>query len=180
LNSIKSLPLFLIFLSWSTLTLAQTQWEIQPIYSIQFDGTGAEGTFRGLTGIIQFDPAIPENASFDVELDPSTIDTGNNKKDEHARSDSWFDVVQYPRITFKSSSIIKSENGYVLSGLLSLHGVKKEISIPFNFETVSENIGIFTGSFTLDREDYSIKGPLLGLFVGDEFEVLIEVPVKKK
>lgn len=159
---------------------AQDRWQIQNNYTIRFDGRGAEGTFRGLTGTIVFDPNKLSASSFDVMLDPATIDTGNDTKDKHARGDSWFHVKKYPEIRFKSESVCRKTDGtgYVTKGKLTLHGTTLEAIIDFTFELSGTEEGIFNGRITIDREAYGIDGPWLSFTVGDDFEVVITVPVK--
>ncbi|MGB3465607.1 MAG: YceI family protein [Cyclobacteriaceae bacterium] len=162
------------------LAKAQETWEIQNDYSIRFDGRGAEGTFGGLSGTIQFDPEKLSQSSFDVTLDPATIDTGNDTKDKHARGDSWFHVKKYPKITFRSENISKkADNGYIAKGKLTLHGTTLEAAIDFTFVSTGENEGVFEGSMSINREAYGIEGPWLSFTVGDDFQVNISVPVRK-
>jgi polyisoprenoid-binding protein YceI len=154
-------------------------WQILSGYEVAFSGAGAEGTFSGLQGTIDFDPAMPEAAVFDVTIDAASINTGNDTKDKHARSDSWFATDNYPTIRLRSTRVSKSGSGYQLTGLLNMHGVEKEISFPFTFtETVTG--AEFTGSFTVSRKDFGIKGPWYGFTVGDDFTVQLKVPVQLK
>ncbi len=171
----------LIALALSLLAFASdtlSEWSIADDYEVKFSGSGAEGTFQGLRGTIIFDSSAPEQAQFNIILDATTIDTGNKTKNKHARGDSWFDVEHYPEIRFRSTQVKALSDSYQMIGMLTLHGIKKEISFPFTF-TQSSDTGLFKGSFTVDREKYGIKGPLLGFLVGDDFEVNLSVPVKK-
>lgn len=156
----------------------ENAWNISEDYVVRFSGSGADGTFRGLTGTIVFDPATPEQGQLDVALDARTIDTGNKTKDKHARGDSWFDVEQYPEIRFRSSSITPSGDQYQATGTLTLHGIDKEVTFPFTFSQQG-NEGTFQGFFTVDRTDFGIKGPFFAFTVGDDFEVNLNVPVTK-
>ncbi|MEM6844998.1 MAG: YceI family protein [Bacteroidota bacterium] len=165
------------FLTFPVL-LPQSEWQIGKDYSIQFSGSGAEGTFSGLSGTIVFDPDALGQARFDVTVDASTIETGNNTKNKHARGDSWFDVEKYPNIQFRSSKVTASGNQYQMTGMLTLHGTEKEISFPFTFSQ-NGNSGVFEGSFTVDREEYGIEGPFISFMVGDDFTVSLKVPVQR-
>ena len=157
--------------------LTKTIWNITDDYEVRFSGSGAEGTFRGLTGTIVFDSDSLEQARFDVAVDARTIDTGNKTKDKHARGDSWFDVEQYPEIKYSSSRVESTDDGYRTTGTLTLHGVEKEVSFLFTFRQ-SGSTGVFEGTMVIDRHDFGIKGPLLGFVVGDEFEVSLRVPAE--
>ncbi len=155
-----------------------TSWNISNDYTIKFSGTSAEGTFKGLEGTVIFDPENLSAANMDVEVATNTISTGNNTKDKHARGSSWFDVEKYPSIKFKSSSFSKSVSGYEVIGNLTMHGVTKEIKIPFTFSETN-GTGLFEGEFTVSRDAYGIEGPFLAFTVGDEFKVNLRVPVER-
>ena len=165
------------FLSFSV--NAQSNWSIDNDYTIAFDGTGAEGTFRGLSGTIRFSPDQLDQAYFDVSLNAKTIDTGNNLKNKHARDESWFSVVEYPEISYQSSKVMQDGGNYVLDGILTLRGESRKVPIPFSF-VQNGNKGTFRGNITVDRTNFGIMGPIFGFLVGDEFTVNIEVPVTRK
>lgn len=179
MNTYKILPVLLWLLAVSTIIRAQESWRISDDYTIKFSGTGAEGTFRGLEGQIIFDPHNFGNSKFDVSIDPSTIDTGNNTKDKHARGKSWFHVDKYSKIKFVSNKIYSSGRQYVTEGLLTLHGVEKNVEITFNFEE-SNGKATFEGKMTIDRQEFGIEGPFISFMVGDEFEVSLIVNAVKE
>lgn len=150
--------------------------KIESDYSMKFDTRSTDGTFSGLDGVVVFSPEDLGNAVIDVSVDVKTIDTGMKKKDEHARSADWLDAENYPKITFKSTSFTKSENGYLVSGSLTLHGTTKQVSIPFSFEN-----DVFSGSFTINRSDYGVAGSgMKAKFVGEEIEISYNIPTSLK
>lgn len=156
-----------------------SSWTISEDYVLSFDTTGAEGTFQGLEGDIVFDPKAPENSSMNVSVDVKTIDTGNSTKNRHALNEKWFDVANYPTISFVSSSVKKSASAYLVTGELTLHGVKKSVSIPFNFREKA-GAGVFEGAFEVNRKDYGIDGNAFGFVVGKTVEIKLRVPVRKQ
>jgi len=103
-------------------------------YSVKFDGGDPSGEFRGLKGIVRFDPNNPGASQFDVSVDVATINTGNGMKNTHAKSDKWLDDEKYPEIKFTSNRITRTANGFEAKGILDMHGVQKEITLPFTFE----------------------------------------------
>src|ERR1700712_2935278 len=109
-------------------------WTIQPDYVIKFSATAANGIFKKLNGAIKFDPNNLAASKMDLSVDVNSISTDNSKKDKDAKNDSWFDAAKYPTIRITSSHFIKTNNGYSTTGLLEMHGVKKEINIPFTFQ----------------------------------------------
>jgi polyisoprenoid-binding protein YceI len=158
----------------SAFTALKTQdWKIADNYSVKFDGGDPSGQFGGLKGTISFDPNDLANSKFDATIDVSTINTGNGMKNTHAKSEKWFDADKYPTIQFTSSAITKAAAGYEAKGTLSMHGVQKEVVIPFTFDD-----NIFKGTMTVNRLDYNINTaePAHG---ASTFKVEIAVPVTK-
>src|SRR5690242_14346182 len=136
----------------SAFTAYQAQeWKIADGYSIKFDGGDPAGEFTGLQGKIVFDEKNLAASSFNVTVDAASINTGNGMKNTHAKSDIWFDVAKYPTISFTSSSITKSANGYDAKGTLEIKGVKKDFTIPFTFAN-----NTFTSNFEVNRLDFGI------------------------
>ncbi len=160
-------------------TVLEGNFNVDPNYSIRFSGKKAEGTFSGLAGTVIFDKDNLANAKIDVVVDVNTIKTGNTTKDKHAKGDSWFDAAKYPQIKFTSTAFAKNGALYMVTGMLELHGVKKQIQIPFNFSQLA-NKANFAGSFKVNRKDFGINGNMMGFLVGDDFDVTLNVPVSKK
>ena len=148
-------------------------WKIADGYSVKFDGGDPSGEFTGLKGTISFDPDDLATSKFDATIDVASINTGNGMKNTHAKSEKWFDADKYPTIQFTSSAITKTATGYEAKGTLNMHGVQKEIVIPFTFEN-----NVFKASFTVNRLDYNINTaePNHG---GSVFKVDLSVPVTK-
>src|SRR5258708_6671851 len=143
----------IVIMIGSAFTVFKSQeWKIADNYSVKFDGGDPSGEFGGLKGVISFDPGSLASSKFDATIDVATINTGNGMKNTHAKSEKWFDAEKYPTIRFKSSVITKTSAGYEAKGILDMHGVQKEISIPFIFDN-----NIFKGSFQVNRMDYNIN-----------------------
>ena len=162
----------ILILAASAFTVIKSQnWTIADDYSVKFDGGDPSGEFKGLKGTVSFDPANLATSKFDVSIDVATINTGNGMKNTHAKSAMWFDAEKYPLIKFTSSAISKTASGYEAKGILELHGVQKEVSIPFTFEN-----NVFAGNFEVNRLDYNINTaePNHGAAT---FKVDISVPV---
>ena len=147
--------------------------EIKEDYQVKFSGTDAEGIFKNLSGDIQFDPKNIDSDYCKLIIDVKSINTGNGMKNKHALSDNWFAAEKYPTIEFSSKLFSKSENGYTVTGILKIHGIEKEITIPFNFRN-----SIFTSSFSVNRLDYKV-GTMKGMMkkVSNEIKLEIIIPV---
>jgi polyisoprenoid-binding protein YceI len=149
------------------------EWKIADTSFVKFDGGDPSGQFGGMKGTISFDPNDLANSKFDATIDVTSINTGNGMKNTHAKSEKWFDADKYPTIEFTSSAISKTADGYETKGILSMHGVQKELVIPFTFQD-----NTFKGSITINRLDFNINTtePNHG---ASSFKVDISVPVSK-
>ena len=158
----------------SAFTFIQSlDWKISDKYSVKFDGGDPKGEFTGLKGTIQFDANNLAASKFDCTIDVESINTGNGMQNTHAKSDKWLDATKYPLIHFTSKSINKTAAGYEALGTLDMHGVQKEITLPFTF---ADNV--FAGSFEVNRMDYGINTaePKHGAQV---LKIALNVPVTK-
>lgn len=151
-------------------------WQIKDGYNIKFTGTDAEGYFEKISGNLEFDIDNLSASKMVANVDVTSIATGNWLKNRHAKSDKWFDADKFPQINFTSSNFSKSANGYVVNGNLTMHGVKKQVSIPFTFSNDT-----FKGSFAVNRIDYGV-GTLEGMSkkVSNAIKIEISIPVIKK
>jgi polyisoprenoid-binding protein YceI len=149
------------------------EWKIADKSFVKFDGGDPSGQFTGVRGAISFDPNDLANSKFVDSIDVATINTGNGMKNTHAKSEKWFDAEKYPTIIFASSAISKTATGYEAKGMLTMHGVQKEVVIPFTFDN-----NVFKGSIMVNRLDYNINTaePNHG---ASNLKVDIEVPVTK-
>ena len=95
----------------------------------QFLGT-TRGKFTNFTGRIEVDREHPENSSVTAQIDVRSIDTRIKKRDDHLRSQEFFDAQQFPSITFKSRSVKRSgpQSGDIL-GDLTMHGVTRPMTL---------------------------------------------------
>jgi polyisoprenoid-binding protein YceI len=153
-----------------------TAWKIAEKYNISFSTNGASGIFNAFTGNVVFDEQSLTASKFDITIDINSINTGNGMQNKHAKSAEWFDASKYPAIKFTSKKIVKAGAGYTATGELQLHGVTKEVSLPFVFKR-SGNGGIFEGAFNLNRNDFKIGEP--GGEVGEVIKINVSVPVVK-
>lgn len=154
---------------------AATNWTISENHSIKFSGTEVEGIFKSLSGDVKFDANELGNSAFNFSVDVNSINTGNGMKNKHAVSDKWFDAEKFPTIKFKSSSFKKTDKGYTVKGIMNIHGVNKEVSVPFTFSN-----NTFKAMFSVNRLDYLV-GTMKGMSkkVSDEIKLNVSIPVTK-
>jgi polyisoprenoid-binding protein YceI len=154
---------------------AQT-WQIATNYAVQFSLSQASGIFKDVKANIVFDEQNLSNARFNVNVDAASINTGNALMNKHAKSDEWLDAAKYPTITFASKKFTKNGASYQVTGDMTLHGVTKEVSIPFTFKRAGSSAS-FTVNFNVRRSDFSIGKP--GGEVDENIKINLSVPVIK-
>jgi polyisoprenoid-binding protein YceI len=128
-------------------------------FKIKNFGINSEGSFKGLSGTIVWDPQNVGVDSFDVSIDAASVNTDNNMRDEHLRKDTYFDVEKYPRIRLVSTavSLVERHGHYRFMGKLTIKSTTKEISFPF-LATPAGDDYIFKGTFTINRRDFDVGG----------------------
>lgn len=160
---IKKILFLAIVLLSSNLIQAQTIDASKSKVEFELSNMGfktVEGTFSGIEGKIAFNTSDLNKASFQVCIQVKTVDTDSKTRDGHLLKEDFFHEEKHPNICFQSTSISKTENGYLAKGSLTMKGVTKEIEIPFTFSS-----NTFNGTLTLERLDYGV-GPKGGFMVG--------------
>lgn len=140
------------------------------------------GHFKAFAGTILYDGDERASLVVEVAIEGASIDTDSKMRDRGLRGTSFLDVKQYPEITFKSKRIERTgEEANVIIGDITVHGITKEITIPFTLTTligeapVSRRLHI-EAAFTINRKDYALSfSPAMDPLVGDEVEVEIDV-----
>lgn len=117
--------------------------------------TSVKGTITEMKGLVKFDKSDLKNSKFDVTVSPKSINTENEKRDEHLMNEDFFNVNKYLTLHFKSTSIIKTGESYIAKGKLTILEITKEIELPFVF-TQNGNKTIFTGEIEVNRFDYGL------------------------
>src|SRR5579862_1500413 len=119
----KKIYPFIILLLFATFSFAQVKPQTVSKSSITFHiknlGITVDGVFGGFKGEIKFDPANLAASSIEASVETNTIDTDNGTRNDHLKSDSYFDVAKYPNITMKSVSF-KHKSGKNYTGTFSL------------------------------------------------------------
>ena len=132
------------------------------------------GRFNTLTGGFSFDKEAPTESSFKFEIESSSVDTNDAKRDEHLRGPDFFDVKQFPKITFESTSVREVDEGLEMVGNMTMHGVTKEVVIEFKY--LGEGKGPqgkyrcgFSAQAMLQRGDFGMKA--MAPMIGDDISV---------
>ncbi len=122
---------------------------------------GRFGTMRG-DGRVGDDGAIEGK----VQVDAASVDTGNKKRDNHLRSDDFFNVTVYPDITFEARSARPDGAGLVVDGALTVTGVTRSVQVPVIVEGAGTDSVTLKAEFDVDRADHDMTFNKLGALSG--------------
>ncbi len=142
------------------------------------------GRFIGLSGEYAFDAAEPAGSSFSVTVDAESVDTHNEKRDQHLKSPDFFNAKQFPVITMKSKTVKKTgEKTLRVTADLSLHGVTKEVAFDLTHVGAGKDPSGayrtgFETQFTIKRSDYDMK--FMPGALGDEVTILVSLEGVRK
>lgn len=143
------------------------------------------GRFNEFTGKITMDADVSNN-TVEFEVKAASVDTGNEKRDQHLRSSDFFSAKQFPVITFKSTTVSAKEgkeNVLEVTGDLELHGVKKSVTVDVEITgqgqgRQGESLIGFESTFTIQRSEF---GMTYGMgSVSDDIRVTVSIEAAQK
>ena len=125
-------------------------------------GTAVEGSFKGFTGQLQFDPTTGLG-SMTATVDARTVDTDNTLRNRHLRDrETFFNVEKFPVLRMKSTRLEKTSTGYVGTFDLTVKNITRPVRVPFTFTTEGAK-GTFAGTFSLNRNDFDFGKNTFGM-----------------
>ena len=138
------------------------------------------GRFNKIEGSFKFDPSAGADAQkINLTIDAASVDTNHAERDKHLRSEDFFNVSEFPTVTFDSTGFEGDETGGTLTGDLTLHGVTKSVSFPI--KKIGEGDDPwggyragFEGTYTLVRKDFNMGYDLGPAAENVELELYIE------
>ncbi|MBT7242374.1 MAG: sodium-translocating pyrophosphatase [Flavobacteriaceae bacterium] len=150
-------------------------------FSIRHFLAKSKGSFQKIQGVIDFS----DTPSMDVTIDVESINTSNENRDSHLRSDEYFDTAKFPTMTFVSKSFNNTDNGMSVTGDLTIRDITKEIEFPL-FYLGKQDTGrgypsaAFEGEITIKRTEFGVGKE--GVSLGDEvtIEFSLELNPKKE
>jgi polyisoprenoid-binding protein YceI len=177
-----------------TLTQAST-WTADPAHSnVGFKVkhmmvSNVHGSFGKFDVTVNYDEKDVTKSSVNVTIDPASINTGVEKRDNHLRSADFFDVAKFPQLTFVSKRVEKEGENLRIVGDLTMHGVTKEVALKvteLNPPITDPMGGVRMGasaSARINRTDYGLLWNKAieagGVVVGERVDILIEVELMK-
>lgn len=151
--------------------------------------SNVRGSFIDYDAVVRFDPEDLSTLAVDATIEVASISTENERRDNHLRSDDFFNAEQYPTMRFVSKgirSIAGSE--FELVGDLTIRDVTKEVVLEGEFfgigATRNGRKAGFEAGTTVNRFDYNLRWDSLtevgGLVVGEDVEIIIEMELNEE
>jgi polyisoprenoid-binding protein YceI len=164
-------------------------WTIDPVHSdVAFTArhmmvSKVRGHFTRLEG--QFVTAAdPLASSVTATIDLDSIDTNNAQRDDDLRSANFFGVEDHPKMTYRSTAIRHSQDGFDVDGELTLHGVTRQVTLAldvngFTRDPFGATRAGFSATTEINRQDFGITTNMPmdggGVVIGDKIQIFIEI-----
>jgi polyisoprenoid-binding protein YceI len=150
----------------------------------------ARGSFHKFGGTVEFNEADPVASTVDITIDVASIDTRDEKRDGHLKSADFFDVENYPVMTFKSAKVEKTGDATgKLHGDLTIKGVTKPVTLDVEYLGQAKSpwgttSAGFAAKVSIDRKDFGLNWNVAletgGILVGDKVNIAIELEIVKQ
>lgn len=156
-------------------------------FSIRHFVSKVPGKFNKFSGTITVDRADLTKSSAEATIDVASVDTGNQKRDDHLRNADFFDAPKYPTMKFKSTAWKKTgENTYEVAGDLTLKDVTKPVTLKVALLGFGPGMGGaqlsgWEATTTIDKKEWNMKdSPMLDAALGDDVTITINVEAGMK
>ena len=165
-------------------------------FSVKHFFTPITGSFQDYDVELMFDKDDPANSKVSARIAVGSVNTGNEGRDNHLRSDDWFEADKYPYITFESSSVRQiSETALVAVGDLTIKDVTRRVELPIELlglkqipeqmrgmmGGITEATGFSTG-LEINRNEFNVGvgSWAATMIVGDQVNIQIRVEANHK
>lgn len=191
----KRIILITVALIAQVALFAQTKWNVDVVHSsVKFTVehlviAEVDGAFKTFNGSMTSAKPDFAGSAIDFTVDVNSINTDNEKRDTHLKSDDFFNAAKYPKMTFKSTSFKKvSGNKYALVGNLTIRDVTKSVTFDVTYGgTANDGYGNtkagFKASTVIKRFDYGLKWNSLteagGMTVGSDVTIDLRLEFAK-
>jgi len=152
--------------------------------------TKVRGSFPDFSATAELDFEDPTRSTASVTIQAASIDTGQPQRDEHLRTNDFFDVPSFPTWTFTSTSVeVTGDDEFVLHGNLTIKGTTQPVSIDFEHTGTATDVygnlrAGFEGRAVINRRDFGVawNAPLEagGVLVGEKIVLELDVSAIKQ
>ena len=164
-------------------------------FNIRHFFSKVHGRFEDYSAVVQFDDKDLAKSSVEVTIADSSINTQQQRRDNHLRSKDFFWVEKYPAITFKSTKVVpgKDKSHFKVLGDLTIRGITKPVALAVEFlgmgalSSEGHNMGTragFQATTTINRKDFEILWNKTldsgSLMLGDDVEIVLNIEATAK
>lgn len=157
------------------------------VYKISHMGvSNFYGRFNKVSGNFTWDSAKPEASTIDIKIESDSIDSNNKGRDTHLKGPDFFNVKEYPEISFTAKSLAKTGADWTLTGDLTLLGKSNSVSakfVPTGEKDAGGQFGYragFEAHFKIKRSDFGMSYGVNNGSLGDEVEVIVAIEGAKQ
>lgn len=176
--------------------MTKAKWKVDTVHSeVGFSVrhmmiSTVKGQFTEFDGNFELDPQDLTDASIDFTIEANSIDTGMSGRDDHLRSDDFFDVENHPKLTFTATKIKQtSKDKYDMTGDFTIRGTTKPITFEVEFEGLAkdpmsgEEAAGFTAKTKINRKEFGLTWNAAvetgGVVVSDDVKINLEIQLRK-
>jgi polyisoprenoid-binding protein YceI len=152
--------------------------------------TNVTGTFENSTGSMHSDSPDFTDAEVSFEAEVASVNTRNSQRDEHLRTNEFFDATTHPKLSFVSSKLEKTgDKDYLLHGDITIRGVQKPIVLQVAYKgSVVDPWGLLRAGFemsgSVQRADFGLHWNANtedgSIVLSDEVKLMINVQMIKQ
>ena len=187
LKKVIALCFFVGLVGSASLVIASSRYEIDSVHSTvgfavkHMLFSTVRGKFNDVRANLEFDTNTNTINNLQAEILVASVDTDNEDRDAHLRSNDFFDANNHPKMTFKSTAVEElSDNKYRVEGLLTIRNISQPITLEGQLLGSMPGRVSFQAEGQINRQDFDVKWnkPIqqaAGMMVSDEVDLLIEV-----
>ena len=151
--------------------------------SIKFDveaSVAIKGTFDKWNATLTFTSPDVTTGVLEVEIQAATVDTGSGLKNSKLKGADFFDVVQNPLITFKSTKLVQSgPNSFEVDGNFTIRGVTKPEKLTLTVSGKGTGSGEINGTMAFDRKNYGMNSGIPFIKIANRVEGTVALKAKR-
>jgi polyisoprenoid-binding protein YceI len=148
--------------------------------------SNVHGRFGKVEATIVYDEKDVTKSTVNATIDVTGVDTGEAPRDNHLKTDSFFDVAKYTTATFVSTSVAKGGAGLLVSGNLTIKGITKPVvlevegpSAPVTGMDKKPHVG-FSATTTIHRSEFGIGSSFPAAVLGEDVKITIDLDAAKQ
>jgi polyisoprenoid-binding protein YceI len=181
---------FGLILALGATPLAAQIYNIDPSHSevgfevVHMSISHVRGDFAKFSGSVDINEKDITLSQVSLNVDASSVDTRVGMRDDDLRSSNFFDVTNTPGILFKSTKIVKTADGYDLTGDLTIHGVTKPVTLKATLTDAVDlgKMGVkrgFSLRGSVDRLDYGLAPKAPNAMISDKVDLIVDGELAK-